>query len=86
MPHHEEEDGVGYGFVELSWMAWQHIYPLEDECPRHICHLAYYLGVHEVSEANEARCGRHCDGYRVNDKPCIHLHVSAIEQQCDDDA
>ncbi len=77
-PSHEEEARIADGLIELSRMSGSHIHSLKDEGPGNICHPAYYLGVHEVSEANEACCGRHRDGYRVNDKPCIHLHVSAI--------
>ena len=67
--HDEDEDGVGYGFVELSWMAWEHIDTLEDECPWHVGRLADDLRVHEVSEAYEA-CGDRCgDGYDVDHEP-----------------
>ena len=43
IPADWEEQGVCYGLVELSRVARTHIHALEDERPRHICHLAYYL-------------------------------------------
>ena len=77
-PAHEEEQGVGYGLVELARMARILVNLCEDESPGHICHLADNLGVHEVAKAYEAGCDWGCDGYVVKDGPDVHLHVAAV--------
>ena len=51
---YQREQGIGYGLIELSGMAWQHVHSLEYECPGHGCRLTDYLGVHQVSETYAA--------------------------------
>ena len=84
-PANEEEDGVGYGLVELSWMARQHVHALEDEGPGHIGGLADDLGVHQVAQADEAGrdgCG---DGNVVEHRPHLELRPTDIKHQGDDE-
>ena len=69
IPAYKEERCVGNGFIKLTGMAWLIVYLSEDECPWHICHLTYYLGIHEVAQSNEASRDRRGDGNIVEHMP-----------------
>ena len=78
-PHQHEQNAVGNGLVELSWVTWQHVDTLEDKGPGDIRHLADNLGVHQVAQADEAGCRSCGDGDVVEHLPDVQLGMLHIE-------
>lgn len=79
IPHDEEENGVGNGLIELSWMTGEHIHTLKDESPGHISNLTDNLRVHQVTQTDEAggcSCG---DGDIVEYRPDTQFGLLHIQ-------
>ena len=78
LPHDDKQNGVCDSLVELSWMAWHLVDMLEDKCPGHICYLADYLRVHQVTQSDKAGCGTCGDGDIVEYRPDAQLGLANI--------
>ena len=80
-PSHEEEARIADGLIELSRMSGSHIHSLKDEGPGNICHPAYYLGVHEVSQAYGTCTYRGDDGHIIQHPHEVNLLMAGIEYE-----
>ena len=78
MQHDEEEEKVGNRLVQLSWVAWRHVYPLKDKRPRHIGWRADNLAVHEVAQTDKARSDRGGNGNVVEYMPQVHACFAIV--------
>ena len=58
----------------------------EEEGPGHIGDAAYYLGVHQVAQADEAGGGAGSDGDIVEHGPHLDTGMLAVEQQGEDES
>ena len=81
VPADEEEQGVGYGLVELSGVARKQVHALEDERPGHVGGLAYYLGVHQVAQAYEAGRDGSGDGHVVEHAPEVDFRAADVQPE-----
>ena len=81
IPHDDEKNGVSDCLVKLSWMTWNGIYMLEDECPGHICNLADNLRVHQVAQADKAGCGTCGYGDIIEYSPDAKLGLAHIHPE-----
>ena len=82
MQHDEEEEKVGNRLVQLSWVAWRHVYSLKNKSPRHIGWCADNLAVHEVAQADKARSDWSGDGNVVEYMPQVHACFAIVQIEC----
>lgn len=81
IPADESEQQVRNSFIELSWMARQHVDLCEDESEVTTSRTANNLGVHQIAQADAAGSDRCGNGYIVEHCPQGHLVLAHIEPQ-----
>lgn len=80
-PSHEEEARIAECLIELSGMAWQQVYTLEDECPWEVRGSADDFRVHEISNADGAGTDGSDDGNIVQYPHDIESLAFGIQPQ-----
>lgn len=84
--HAQGEDEVGDGFVQLCRVAGNGIDSFEYEGPGYVGRHTDDFGVHQVGQADAAGGDGGGDGNHVEYVHVVHLRLTAVEPQGDDEA
>ena len=79
IPADESEQQVRNSFIELSWMARQHVDLCEDESEVTTSRTANNLGVHQIAQADAAGSDRCGNGNIVEHRPQGYFVLAHIE-------